>query len=61
MPRYSNKSAAGILSPRNVSFIDENDNDKHLVLLERKIALATEVLLRTNKGELILRDRNRLS
>ncbi|MFL6422710.1 MAG: hypothetical protein ACJ71R_03865 [Nitrososphaeraceae archaeon] len=49
MPRYSNKSAAEILSPRNVSFIDENDNDKHLVLLERKIALATEVLP-TNKG-----------
>ena len=60
MPRYSNKSAAEILSPRNVSFIDENDNDKHLVLLERKIAPATEGFT-THKGELILRDRNRLS
>jgi hypothetical protein len=45
MPRRSNKSIAEILtsSPTNVSFLDENDNnDKHLALLERKISLATE-------------------
>jgi hypothetical protein len=41
MSRHSNKPVAEILSPTNASFLDENDNnDKHLALLERKITLA---------------------
>jgi hypothetical protein len=42
MARRSNKSIGEILSPTNVPFLDGNGNDKHLTLLERKIALATE-------------------
>jgi hypothetical protein len=37
MVRRSNKSVAEILSSTG-----DNDNDKHLALLERKITLATE-------------------
>jgi integrase/recombinase XerD len=62
MSRHSNKPVAEILSPTNVSFLDENDNnDKHLALLERKITLATEGFTTHKFCELILRDRNRLS
>ena len=42
MVRRSNKSIAEILSPTNVPSLHESDNDKHLALIERKIALATE-------------------
>jgi integrase/recombinase XerD len=61
MHRRSKKPVAEILSPTNVSFLDENDNDKHLALLERKITLATEGFTTHKFCELILRDRNRLS
>jgi hypothetical protein len=62
MSRHSNKPVAEILSPTNVSFLDENDNnDKHLALIERKITLATEGFTTHKFCELILRDRNRLS
>jgi hypothetical protein len=54
MPRRSNKSVSEILTRTNVSFVDGNDNDKHLAFLERKITLATEgfttqVLLNNSK------------
>ena len=43
MARRSNKSIAEILSsPTNVQSLDENYDDKHLALLDTKIALATE-------------------
>jgi hypothetical protein len=42
MARRSNKSIAEILSAANMPFLDGNDNDKHLTLLEGKISLATE-------------------
>jgi integrase len=62
MSRRSNKAVAEILSPTNVSFLDENDNnDKHLALIERKITLATEGFTTHKFCELVLRDRNRLS
>jgi hypothetical protein len=61
MPIRSNKSTAEILSPRNGSFTDENDNDKYLALLERKIALATEGFTTHKFCEFVLKDRNRLS
>jgi integrase len=62
MSRHSNKPVAEILSPTNVSFLDENDNnDKHLALIERKITLATEGFTTHKFCELVLRDRNRLS
>jgi hypothetical protein len=61
MVRRSNKSIAEILTPSNVPLQDENDNDKHLALLERKITLATEGFTRLKFCELVLRDRNRLS
>ena len=63
MSRRSNKSIAEILtSSTNVSFVDdENDNDKPLGLLDRKITLATEGFTTHKFCELILRDRSRLS
>ncbi len=61
MVKRSNKSIAEILTPTNVSLLDENDNDKHLTLLERKIALATEGFTTNRFCELVLKDRNRLS
>jgi integrase/recombinase XerD len=63
MPRRSNKSIAEILAQpsTSVSFVDGNDNDKHLALLERKISLATEGFTTHKFCKLILRDRNRLS
>ena len=42
-------------------FPDVNDNDKHLALLERKIALATEGFTTYKFCELILKDRDRTS
>jgi hypothetical protein len=42
-------------------FPDVNDNDKHLALLERKIALATECFTMYKFCELILKDRDRTS
>jgi integrase/recombinase XerD len=56
MVRRSNKSVAEILSSTG-----DNDNDKHLALLERKIALATEGFTTDRFCELVLRDRKRLS
>jgi integrase len=63
MARHSNKSVAEILSQTNVSLLDGNDNDdhKHLAVVERKITLATEGFTTDRFCELILRDRNRLS
>src|SRR5918911_3289781 len=62
MARRSNKSIAEILSsPTNVPSLDENYNDKHLALLDTKIALATEGFTTYKFCELILKDRNRLS
>ena len=62
MARRSNKSIAEILSQKtNVPFIDGNDNDKHLTLLERKITLATEGFTTDRFCKLVLRDRSRLS
>jgi integrase len=62
MVRRSNKSIAEILTPANVPLQDENDdNYKHLALLERKINLATEGFTRLKFCELALKDRNRLS
>jgi hypothetical protein len=61
MPRRSNKSVAEILTRTNISFVDGNDNEKHLALLERKIILATEGFTTHKFCELILRDRSRLS
>jgi len=61
MARCSNKSISGLLTP-NVPLQDANDNnDKHLALLERIIHLATEGFTMHKFCELILRDRNRLS
>jgi hypothetical protein len=61
MARRSNKSIAEILSAANMPFLDGNDNDKHLTLLEGKISLATEDFTTDNFCKLVLRDRNRLS
>ena len=63
MARRSNKSIAEILSrsPTNVSSLDENYDDKHLALLDTKIALATEGFTTYKFCELILKDRSRLS
>jgi integrase len=61
MPKSSNKSIAETISPTNVSSLDKNDTDKHLTLLERKIAIATEGFTTHKFCELVLRDRNRLS
>jgi len=62
MARRSNKSIAGLLTPTDVPLQDANDNnDKYLALLERKIALATEGFTSRKFCELVLKDRNRLS
>ena len=61
MARRSDKSAAKILSQTNVSPIDENDNNKHLALLEKKITIATEGFTTDRFCELVLIDRKRLS
>jgi integrase/recombinase XerD len=61
MARRSNKSIAEILSPINVSFPDQNENGKHLALVDKKIALATEGFNTHKFCELVLRDRSRLS
>jgi hypothetical protein len=61
MARRSNKSIAEILSAANMPFLDGNDNDKHLTLLEGKISLATEGFTTDRFYKLVLRDRNRLS
>ena len=42
MPRRSSKSIANISSQTNVSFLDENSNDKDISLLQSKNVLATE-------------------
>ena len=55
------KSIGEILSPTNVPFLDGNDNDKHITLLERKIALATEGFTTDRFCKLVLSDRDRLS
>jgi hypothetical protein len=57
MARRSNKSIGEILSPTNVPFLDGNDNDKYLTLLERKIALATEGFTTDRFCKLVLSDR----
>jgi hypothetical protein len=52
MARCSNKSISGLLTP-NVPLQDANDNnDKHLALLERIIHLATEGFTRRKFCEL---------
>jgi uncharacterized protein YihD (DUF1040 family) len=56
MARRSNKSIAEIVSPSSI-----NDNDKHLALIERKIALATEGFTADMFCKLVLKDRSRLS
>ncbi|MFL6506595.1 MAG: hypothetical protein ACJ704_01460 [Nitrososphaeraceae archaeon] len=61
MPRRSNKSVAEILTRTNISFVDGNDNEKHLALLERKIILATEGFTTHKFCQLVLRDGSRLS
>jgi len=55
MPKRSNKSIAETLSPTKSPLLDVNYNDKHLALLERKIALATEGFTTHKLCELILR------
>jgi uncharacterized protein YihD (DUF1040 family) len=68
MARRSNKSIAEILTPSpptDILFLDgnedNNDNDNHLALLERKISLATEGFTTHKFCELVLKDRSRLS
>jgi hypothetical protein len=61
MSKRSNKSIAETLSPTESPLLDVNYNDKHLALLERKIALATEGFTTHKLCELILKDRNRTS
>ncbi|MFZ0515290.1 MAG: hypothetical protein WAM14_27080 [Candidatus Nitrosopolaris sp.] len=70
MARRSNKSIAEILKPRSrppplasqpVSLSKNEDDYDHLLLLERKITIATEDFTTSKLCELILRDRNRLS
>src|SRR5919198_4468528 len=62
MHRRSNKSIAEILTPpSDTSFLDADDNDNSLALLERKISLATEGFTTHKFCELVLRDRSRLS
>jgi hypothetical protein len=63
MARRSNKSIAKILIPStDDSLLDGTDrNDSSLIVLERKICLATEGFTTRQLCELILRDRSRLS
>jgi integrase/recombinase XerD len=63
MVRRSNKSIAEILKPANLPVQDENDNNdnEHLALINKKILLVTEGFVRHKFCELVLRDRNRLS
>jgi hypothetical protein len=61
MVKRSNKSIAEILTPANVPVQDKKDNNEHLALLERKIALATEGFTSRKFCELVLKDRNSLS
>jgi hypothetical protein len=61
MARRSNKSIAKILTPRIQSPIGEllwsPKNDDDLLVLERKITIATEDFITSKFCELILRDR----
>ncbi len=63
MARRSNKSIAQILTPSNMTLQDENNNNdiKHLSLLDEKIILATEGFTTHKFCELVLKDRTRLS
>jgi hypothetical protein len=61
MSKCSNKSIAKTLLPTNLSLLDMKDNDKHLALLERKIALATEGFTTHKLCDVILKDRDRTS
>jgi hypothetical protein len=65
MPRRSNKSIAEILTPMSATApagaAASAPNDTNLLLLERKITLATEGFTSTKFCELVLRDRDRLS
>ena len=70
MARRSNKSIAEILTPpsplptTDILFLDgnnENNDNNHLALLERKISLATEGFTTHKFCELVLKDRTRLS
>jgi integrase len=71
MARRSNKTIAEVLKPRSrrppslgvqpLSSSPENDDEYYLVLLQRKIAAATEDFTTSKFCELILKDRNRLS
>jgi integrase/recombinase XerD len=63
MARRSNKSIAKILIPSiDDSLLDGKDrNDSPLIVLERKICVATEGFTARKLCELILRDRSRLS
>ena len=61
MVRCSDISVAEILSSTNVLLLDENDSDKNLALMERKIAITTEGFTTYKFCELILKVGNRLS
>jgi hypothetical protein len=62
MSRSSKKGIAAIsTSSTNDTFLDVDENNDRLALLERKIAFAIEGFTTQKFCELILRDRRRLS
>jgi hypothetical protein len=62
MAKPSKKRIVEILTPpTNDTLLDRDENNDLLVLLERKIAFATEGFTTQKFCELILRDRRRLS